>query len=447
MFVEENNKIFVVEDNQVVASFVKEAYYGSCPHPDCEEHGATKYDIKKNENCKSCGTSMKVEFPKGKTKKQDSEKDSEKKESFVVSAELDEVGEEDEDVDNDGDHDESDEYLEHRREVVEDKKYSDEETSSDDDEESSKESSVVEAADMSEAAVECDRCGKHANCRKQGGEFVCDECAAKTASLNKGIRVSHREQEGTIFSVVPGLYGDTYGVKFDNGTVGEFLEEQLTPVESAAPVYLSSIEEINADYIDYEVVPANTYDELEEKTRLARNLNLRAKSLILDSKISMHERVNLDNIITATAADIRDFKEGQLHLQEIEAEAYLARAPKYKINDEFMGWGSQARTKTDEDISWVNDIDVDFNPIDDTRLISMASDAVSSLSREQLADADFLKEVKYYNSQALPTESHARFASFVDEAAKMRLEEPVQVTAKTASVESFDDIDDAALYM
>ena len=102
MFVEENNRIFVVENNQVVASFVKEAYYGSCPHPDCEEHGKTKYDIKKNENCKACGTSMKVEFPKGK-KKQDSDTES-KKESAMqnVTADLDPVGEEDEDIDNDG---------------------------------------------------------------------------------------------------------------------------------------------------------------------------------------------------------------------------------------------------------------------------------------------------------------------------------------------------------
>jgi len=113
MFVEEKNRIFVVEDNQVVSSFVKEAYYGSCPHPDCEEFGKTKYDIKKNENCKGCGTSMKVEFPKAKEKKKDSEDTPEdKKESSVVEASkppwLDEANEDTDDEEDEAE-EESDE--------------------------------------------------------------------------------------------------------------------------------------------------------------------------------------------------------------------------------------------------------------------------------------------------------------------------------------------------
>jgi hypothetical protein len=480
MFVEENNRIFVVENNQVVASFVKEAYYGSCPHPDCEEHGKTKYDIKKNENCKACGTSMKVEFPKGK-KKEDSETES-KKESAMqnVTADLDPVGEEDEDIDNDGDHDSTDSYLEHRRKAIKDDLESKpSSTSSDDDDEDKKstdsahESSVKEG--MSEGKVECDRCGQLADCTKQGGEWMCDECAAQTRhakssdeeeqdweedlesakeetssekkGLGKGKRVSHREKEGTIVSIVPGLYGDAYGVKFDDGKVAEFLAEQLIPVESAAPIFLSAVEAINSDYIDYESIPANTYDELEDKTKVARSINLRAKSLILDSKLSMNDRVQLDKIIISTAADISDFKEGQMHLQEIEAEAYLARAPKYELNDEFIGWGSVARTKTDEDISWVNDIDADLGQVDDATLISLASDAIKSLSREQLEDEGFMEDVHYYNTLRLPNEAAPRFAKFLREAVAMKLEEPVQVIAKEASVESFDDVDDAALYM
>lgn len=516
MFVEENNRIFVVEDNQIVASFVKEAYYGSCPHPDCEEHGKHKYDLKKNENCKSCGTSMKIEFPK--TKKKDSEEkevSSEKKESASKNedtqvldwrteqlerlgfskqdaeeladnrevdvreieailekgathdqakriiakikgssmeklTELDPIGEEDEDVDNDGNTDSTDSYLKHRREVIEDKTESGEDKEEDEEEdeeeeETSRESSVKEA--LADALVECDRCGKNADCHKQGGEWVCDECANKTASLAKGSRVSHREKEGTVISIVPGLYGDTYGVKFDNGNVVEFLADQLAPVESAAPIYLSSVDAINADYIDYEVVPANTYDELEEKTRIARSLNLRAKTLILDSKISMNDRVKLDEIITSTSADIRDFKEGQLHLQEIEQSAYLARSPKYKINDEFIGWGSQARTKTDEDISWVSDIDSEFESADDATLVSLASEAIKSLSREQLQDENFIEEVKYYNTLKLPNEVAPRFAKFLREAVSMKLAEPVEKVAKTSSVESFDDVADEALFM
>ena len=247
--------------------------------------------------------------------------------------------------------------------------------------------------------------------------------------------------------MVPGIYGDTFGVKFDDGKVAEFLGEQLTAVESEKQIYLSSIEEIVSDHIEYDLAPANTLDELEGKTRVARSLNLRAKGLIVGSKISMNERVQLDNIITSTSADIRDFNEGTSHLQEIEAEAYLARSPKYKINDEFIGWGSQARTKTDEDVSWLNDVDTEFDITSDPKLIAIASNSVGSLTREQLENADFMKEVHYYSALNLPAEASPRLASFMKEAAKMRLEEPIQSIAKQASVESFDDVDDAALYM
>jgi hypothetical protein len=519
MFVEETNKIFVVEDNRVVESFVKQAYYGSCPHPDCEEHGATKYDIKKNENCKSCNTSMKVEFPKGKTPKKDSEdKDtsSDKDENMTTSSKASYMNQEEkveayrverleamgfnsedcvdlaknsnvdlhqaENMINDG------ATLDQVKRILSKVAAEEAPSMSSDEEEEAFDGDVEEDAEEDivskkkmkasvsdkiarEEAMNCKSCDKFkfdvddesGNCKdcakeaEAGKDYLNDQSAkreknpggydAETKQLGKGSRVSHREKEGTVISMVPGIYGDTFGVKFDDGKVAEFLSEQLTAVESEKTIYLSSIEEIVSDHIEYDLAPANTLDELEGKTRIARSLNLRAKGLIVGSKISMNERVQLDNIITSTSADIRDFNEGTNHLQEIEAEAYLARSPKYKINDEFIGWGSQARTKTDEDISWLNDVDTEFDITSDPKLIAIAANSVSSLTREQLEDADFMKEVHYYSALNLPAEASPRLASFMKEAAKMRLEEPIQSIAKQASVESFDDVDDAALYM
>jgi len=483
MFVEETNKIFVVEDNRVVESFVKQAYYGSCPHPDCEEHGATKYDIKKNENCKSCNTSMKVEFPKGKTPKKDSEdKDtsSDKDEPMTTSSKtaagfLGEVPEWEDtpglsqeapipgSVPQPRQPNEEDNVHDWRVQRLTQMGFDPQKAlglaSNPNIDLHQAENMINNGATPDQiervlsrvAAEEAPAMSSDEEEEEwkedEEAETSSEDTSSEKKGLGKGSRVSHREKEGTVISMVPGIYGDTFGVKFDDGKVAEFLSEQLTAVESEKQIYLSSIEEIVSDHIEYDLAPANTLDELEGKTRVARSLNLRAKGLIVGSKISMNERVQLDNIITSTSADIRDFNEGTSHLQEIEAEAYLARSPKYKINDEFIGWGSQARTKTDEDVSWLNDVDTEFDITSDPKLIAIASNSVGSLTREQLENDDFMKEVHYYSALNLPAEASPRLASFMKAAAKMRLEEPIQSIAKQASVESFDDVDDAALYM
>jgi hypothetical protein len=168
-----------------------------------------------------------------------------------------------------------------------------------------------------------------------------------------------------------------------------------------------------------------------------------------DNSLTMSDRLILDNIITSTSADIVDLKESQDHLREVEASAYLSRSPKYAMSDEFIGWGSNARTKGNEDISWLADISTDFESDRDwdSHLIALANTTVSSLDKNLLSDKNFVTEVENYAIENIPSNKRELFSSYLEAAISMKLDEPEAPVTKEASVKDYSDVDDAALYM
>lgn len=123
-----------------------------------------------------------------------------------------------------------------------------------------------------------------------------------------GDRVAVDNEEGTIISIISSIYGPAYGVLFDDGGVDEYPEDKLARVETEEPDYETPVKEVLARYATYETLPSYTRDEIEVKIEEARNLNLRAKALITDSKLSFSDQVELDRVVLSTGTDLLDFK-------------------------------------------------------------------------------------------------------------------------------------------
>jgi len=250
--------------------------------------------------------------------------------------------------------------------------------------------------------------------------------------------------------LIPSIYGTVVGVKFDDGRVDEFDASQLNRVESQAPVFDTKSNELLHDFAEYNELPANTLEEVEKKEKIARGLNLRAKALVTDSSISLSERINLDAVVTATSVDAMDLKESHKLLLESENKDYLDSRPKFALDSEFGGWGSRARTKTNEDISWVNELEVEsmgeeWYP----RLPGLANNAVANLTVEELDNPFFMEQVRGFATTSIPQEYHEAFETLVHIASDLKRKELANNmnTQEEEKVESFEDIQDEALYL
>lgn len=50
-----------------------------------------------------------------------------------------------------------------------------------------------------------------------------------------GDRVAVGDEEGTIISIISSIYGPSFGIRFDDGSIDEFLEDRLAHVETSEP--------------------------------------------------------------------------------------------------------------------------------------------------------------------------------------------------------------------
>jgi hypothetical protein len=255
-----------------------------------------------------------------------------------------------------------------------------------------------------------------------------------------GDRVVVKGKAGHVMNKLTTMYGESIGIRFDDDSLGEFLASDIEASEVEKPLFSNAVEEVGHDWSEYLKMPDALASQVEEKVSLARNLNLRAKALSTDQKISFSDRLLLDRIVTASACDIMDYAAAQPYSEE--NTEYLNSLPKF-TDIEPTGGGS---VSSREDASWLDDVEANYQTDWDHALADKASRAAAELSREQLEDVEFVKLVQGHLTIGIPTEQHEKLARYFSEARAMRLAEPTP-EIKEAAVEDLTDFDTSALFL
>lgn len=257
-----------------------------------------------------------------------------------------------------------------------------------------------------------------------------------------GDRVEVTGSTGQIVSIVPSYYGVAFGVRFDDGEFDEFLETQLKRSTVETPTYDSPYNEVMARFTSYRELPTYTNDELDAKESEARWLKLRATTMVADRSLSLGEQNELGQILLTTADDLREIEE--LRANSEESQQYLARFNHYKVAEDIASGGVVVGGK--DDASWLDKATEGMEVVEttDADLATRATEVVSVLGREQLADDEFMRVAGSYQHSYLKLNADQikTFNVFLTQAREARLKE-LPTETKTASVEyNLDDATD-----
>lgn len=178
---------------------------------------------------------------------------------------------------------------------------------------------------------------------------------------------------------------------------------------------------------------------------VARDLNLRAKALITDSKLSLSDQIELDRIVLATGTDLLDFKTIRDSAEANKEYMDQFEKSRFELAGDFQTGASVGAT---DDISWVNDYFTDIEETTDADLAVAATEMVNNLSIEQLQDETVLQISSAFRLEGLAaTEEQAeKFVKYVKAsvAEKLANYEPVE---NEESLPDLDDFDTSSLYL
>ena len=252
-----------------------------------------------------------------------------------------------------------------------------------------------------------------------------------------------------------GLYGQTYGIRFDDGDIGAFLGDVISRTEVDKINFDTPIEQLKADWEEYQTLPGITADEIDEKSAMARKINVTAKALVTDSRTGLSDQVVLDQMVIVTGTDLFDLKEARERLTVDSHGDYLSSLRKFELPDEL---GPMQGMNSRGDASWLvvaaEDATDEVNDFDwDTHLAGEAQKSVLKLTVEQLESTDFMGEVARYRLASQPLglteEKRELFAALLEEARKAAIDtRKSEAVVRTAAVEEdLDDFDTSALYL
>lgn len=248
-----------------------------------------------------------------------------------------------------------------------------------------------------------------------------EEEVAKSLAIKD--RVLHGKKLGNVVHIGKSIYGDALAVQFDDGSFGEFLEEQLERAETeklAKVAGAPTADGFEAEYNEYTAMPEDTLEEIEDKMKVGRALNLRAKALATNSRNTLADSIMYDRIVTATALDSDDLKDAQQSARVVADYDYFEQLPRYEMPETVRGaWGMTRGG----DASWLGAEELEVEPITEGELAKMATLAVAQLDKEQLEDKDFMRQVINYRNEFLPKDQavRTRFAGLLNEARKAKL--------------------------
>jgi hypothetical protein len=260
-------------------------------------------------------------------------------------------------------------------------------------------------------------------------------------------RVDVDGETGTVISITASLYGGAYGVRFDNGDVDEYPVSSLKRSSVEEPVFETPIHEIVSRFQAYEQLPAYTNDEIGEKEREARFLNLRAKALGTDSKLALNDQNTLGRIVLVTGNDLTDLKTARETSEE--TTQYVGRFNHYRLAGEISGHGPGLGLTGDA--SWLDDAIEGMEVVEttDADLAARAAELVSAFTKAQLEDDDFMQVAASYHRTYLQMDDAQakKFELYLARARKDRVAE-IPAETKTASTEEdLADFDASSLFL
>lgn len=280
----------------------------------------------------------------------------------------------------------------------------------------------------------------------------------KTASVKETIELALNERvevdgrPGKVVSRIASIYGMVLGIRFDDGSFDERLEDEVTASTQEAMRFDTPIDQVKADWEKYQEMPAFTEEQLDAKARLARSLNITAKALVTDKRTSLSDQVILDGVVVVTGTDLIDIKE-QIERVTV-GDSYVTSMPQYAYPNEVAASSEFSRS----DASWLSlsadEAENDTNDFNwDSHLSNEALKATSRLEDEQLKSDDFMDAVADFREAAMPVgfnaEHRDKFRALLTEARKDALTE--RASAKLSRVaavkEELADFNDAQLYL
>lgn len=278
------------------------------------------------------------------------------------------------------------------------------------------------------------------------GEPDTNELDFEARDFRTGDRVEVDGEVGTIISITASLYGGAYGVRFDDGGIDEYVEGALKLTTVEQPEYDTPSSEILARFASYEAMPHYTNDEIAAKEEEARYLNLRAQSLVSDSKLVLSEQNKLGKVVLVTGNDLIDLKE--LREQSNETAEYLGSFNRYKIADNISGYGAGLGLKGDA--SWLEDAldGMEIVETTDADLAVRAAELVAAFNKVQLEDDEFMQVASSYQKGYLQMDEAdaKKFDAYLKNARTERLKEfsadgwlpDPKVAAAEADLDNFD---------
>jgi hypothetical protein len=266
--------------------------------------------------------------------------------------------------------------------------------------------------------------------------------------LGVGTQVESEGKLGEIVSRTNSMYGDAYGVRFEDGSFDELERDNLKVSTSQPVTFNSPLEEVKSRYAAYQELPAFTSEELEVKDKEARFLNLRAKSLISVKGTPFSDQRTLDEIIVTTGTDRLDIKEAQQNLHYEQEKTYLDRSSRFTLSNE-VDLSGPAIGRTG-DASWLDEALADYEDHSDAELAERATEVVSGFSHEQLSNEEFVRTAASYQAEYLGLSGLQlqKFTGYLELARLDQLKRPEKKVAKVEEdTTDLDTFDTSALYM
>lgn len=262
-----------------------------------------------------------------------------------------------------------------------------------------------------------------------------------------GDRVEVDGDTGSIVAITASIYGPAFAVRFDDGAVDEYPDTSLSRTAVEAIDYARPIDEILARFANYEVLGSLTEDEMTRKEKEAKALNLKAKSLVTDSKLALADQNDLHRIVLVTGTDLLDMRETRANLAEnLE---YVSKFNRFHIAETATRGGAVMGPKGDA--SWVDDPFDGMEVVETTEqdLAARAAEMVLGFTVEQLEDDHFMATATSFQNDYLQNDETgaAKFAGYIAQARQEQIAELKRRPVTAAVDENLDDIDDSALYL
>lgn len=278
-----------------------------------------------------------------------------------------------------------------------------------------------------------------------------DEPVVETP-LAMGDRVEVASMPGVIVAKNPGVYGDVYAVRFDEGDTGEYLSDVISKSKIEVTAGTDALSNLKEQFVAYENLPAITEAEIEHKLHVAEQLQREAKT-IMGRYSNVGDQAQIDRIAYQMSIDLRELAKARDHAQMAANEDYLNRQPSFHAAENFTSGGASMGIAAGGDASWLEleAEDFPYTEVTDGDLATRAAETVAQFNRQQLEDDSFVSDAASFQATYLgiqnDNEKKAKFARLVESERRSKLAQPVKETKVAAAEDDIGGFDATALFV